>query len=61
MESYGEAFQVEQAAVTNDTTIIVRDVFDVSGSVYGEFVDSGNNYTDITGRSLMFQQTSLNQ
>jgi hypothetical protein len=60
-ENYSTAYQAEQAAVTEEATIIVRDVFDISGSVYGEFVDSGNNSGDVTKRSLMFAQTVINQ
>ena len=56
MESYTSNFQVEQAAVTEDATIIVTDIFDVNGSVYGDFIDSGlNPNSDATGGSLLFQ------
>lgn len=54
MESYSVGYQVEQAAVSEDSSIVVTDVFDVSGSVYGEFIDSGLNKGDVTGRSLLF-------
>lgn len=55
MESYTSNFQVEQAAVTEDATISVSDVFDANGSVYGEFIDSGLNKGDATGRSIRYQ------
>jgi hypothetical protein len=58
MESYASNFQVEQAAVTEDASVIVTDVFDCSGSVYGEFIDSGLNSGDVTGRSLLFSLNS---
>lgn len=56
MTSYNTAYQVETAAVAEDCNIQVTDIFDVSGSVYGEFIDSGNNSSDATGRSLLFTQ-----
>jgi hypothetical protein len=56
MTSYNTAYQVETAAVAEDCNIQVTDIFDVSGSVYGEFIDSGNNSNDATGRSLLFTQ-----
>jgi hypothetical protein len=54
MESYTSNYQVEQAAVTEDCQIVVTDIFDCSGSVYGEFIDAGLNKNDPTGRSLLF-------
>jgi hypothetical protein len=54
MNSYNTGFQVEQAAVTEDCSITVTDIFDVAGSVYGEFLDSGMNFGDKTGRSLLY-------
>lgn len=56
MTSYNTAYAVETAAVAEDCNIQVTDIFDVSGSVYGEFIDSGNNSGDATGRSLLFTQ-----
>lgn len=55
MENYTSNFQVEQAAVTEDATIQVSDIFDANGSVYGEFIDSGLNKGDKTGRSIRYQ------
>lgn len=55
MESYTANYQAEQAAVAEDVTIQVSDVFDASGSVYGEFIDSGLNRGDKTGRSIRYQ------
>ncbi len=60
MESYNSTYNVDQAAVTEDCTIVVTDVFDVSGSVYGEFLDSGNAPSDVTGASLLFSEYNLN-
>jgi hypothetical protein len=54
MESYNTSFTVDTAAVTEDTTISVTDIFDVAGSVYGEFLDAGLNSGDKTGRSLLY-------
>ncbi|MEI6387905.1 MAG: hypothetical protein WCQ50_14830 [Spirochaetota bacterium] len=55
MESYTSNYQVEQAAVAEDATIQVSDIFDANGSVYGEFIDSGLNRGDATGRSIRYQ------
>ena len=54
MESYNTTYQVDQAAVTEDSTISVTDIFDVSGSIYGDFLDSGLNSGDVPGRSLLY-------
>jgi hypothetical protein len=54
MNSYNTGYQIEQAAVTEDCSILVTDIFDVAGSVYGEFIDSGMNKGDTTGRSLLY-------
>lgn len=54
MNSYDTGYQVETAAVAENCSIDVTDIFDVSGSVYGEFIDSGNDKVDATGRSLIF-------
>lgn len=54
--SYDTTYAVETAAVTENANVTVTDIFDVSGSVYGEFIDSGNNIGDATGRSLLFNQ-----
>jgi hypothetical protein len=55
MESYTSNYQVEQAAVAEDATVQVSDIFDANGSVYGEFIDSGLNKADKTGRSIRYQ------
>jgi hypothetical protein len=60
MESYSSAFQVDAAVVAEDCSLICTDIFDVSGSVYGDFIDSGNNSTDVTGRSLLFSENNVN-
>jgi hypothetical protein len=54
MQSYGTGYSIETAAVTENCTILVTDIFDVAGSVYGEFIDSGLNSQDTTGRSLLY-------
>jgi hypothetical protein len=54
MESYNTAFTVDTAAVTEDCTVTVTDIFDVAGSVYGEFLDAGLNKGDATQRSLLY-------
>jgi hypothetical protein len=54
MENYSTGYQIEQAAVAEDCGIVVTDMFDTNGSVYGEFISSGNDSTDSTGRSLLF-------
>lgn len=54
MESYSTGYQVEQAAVTENCTIIVHDVYDISGSVYGLFIDSGDSPNDTTGASILY-------
>lgn len=55
MSDYSTGYQVDQAAVTENATISVSDIFDVAGSVYGEFIDSGLNKGDATGRSIRYQ------
>jgi hypothetical protein len=54
MSSYNTGYAIETAAVTENCTVMVTDIFDVSGSVYGEFIDSGLNTGDTTGRSLLY-------
>jgi hypothetical protein len=58
MENYSTGYQVEQAAVAEDCGIVVTDMFDTNGSVYGEFIDSGNDTPDSTGRSLLYSSTN---
>ena len=58
MSNYDTGYTVDTAAVTENCTIMVTDIFDVSGSVYGEFLDSGLNSGDATGRSLLFSASS---
>jgi hypothetical protein len=50
METYNTGFTTDTAAVQEDCTVI----FDVAGSVYGEFLDAGMNSGDSTGRSLLY-------
>jgi hypothetical protein len=56
LNQYSTGFQVETAAVAENCGIDVTDIFDVSGSVYGDFLDSGNAPSDVTGGSLIFGQ-----
>lgn len=60
MNDYSVSFQIEQAAVSEDCSITVTDVFDISGSVYGEFIDSGNSASDVTGASLIYSENNIN-
>lgn len=60
MNDYSVNFAIETAAVTEDCSITVTDILDISGSVYGEFIDSGNNKLDTTGRSLIFSENNIN-
>jgi hypothetical protein len=54
INNYQSSFTVEQAAVTEEVGVTVHDVYDIAGSCYGEFIDSGNNAGDATGRSIMY-------
>lgn len=52
--SYSTAYGVDTAAVTEEVTVMISDVFDIAGSVYGEFGDFGLASGDATGRSIRF-------
>ena len=54
INNYSSAFNIEQAAVTEEVGVTVSDVYDCSGSVYGDFIDSGNDSGDATGRSVRY-------
>lgn len=54
MNSYNTSYTVDTAAVAEDCGIDCTDIFDVSGSIYGEFLDAGLNSGDATGRSLLY-------
>jgi hypothetical protein len=54
MNSYNTSYTVDTAAVAEDCSIDCTDIFDVSGSIYGEFLDAGLNSGDKTGRSLLY-------
>ena len=56
ISNYSTAYNVDQAAVSEDVSITVSDVFDISGSVYGEFIDSGLNAGDVTGHSIRYSK-----
>jgi hypothetical protein len=55
MSDYGTGYTVDTAAVNEDATIVCTDIFDVAGSVYGEFIDAGLNSGDKTGRFASLQ------
>lgn len=52
--SYSTNYQVEQAGIVENCSLVVSDVYDVLGSVAGLFISSGNSPEDITGASLRF-------
>ena len=54
ISNYTTGYAIETAAVNENVTVSVTDIFDVSGTVYGEFLDSGLNSGDATGRSLLY-------
>ena len=54
ISNYTTGYAIETAAVNENVTVSVTDIFDVSGTVYGEFLDSGLNFGDATGRSLLY-------
>ena len=56
ISNYSTAYNVDQAAVSEDVSVTVSDVFDIAGSVYGEFIDSGLNAGDVTGRSIRYSK-----
>ena len=60
MSSYSSTYAIATAAVTEDATITCTDIFDISGSMYGEFIDSGNDQQDVTRRSLIFSENNIN-
>jgi hypothetical protein len=61
MNDISQTYAIETAAVNEECSITVTDVFDIAGTVYGEFIDSGNNSTDATGRSLIFAENNANE
>ncbi len=54
INNYSTAYGVDNAAISEDVGCTVTDVFDIAGSVYGEFLDSGNSPQDATGTSLLY-------
>lgn len=54
MTSYNTAYTIDTAAVNEDCSIDVTDILDISGSLYGEFLDAGLNSGDATSRSLLY-------
>jgi hypothetical protein len=55
VDNYTNNYSMDQAVVTEDVGVTVHDIIDISGSVYGEFIDSGLNAGDATGRSILYQ------
>ena len=60
MNDYSIDYGVDTAAVAENCSITVTDVFDISGTVYGEFLDAGNAPSDVTGSSLIFTEDNVN-
>lgn len=54
INNYSSAFNIEQAAVTEEVGVTVSDVYDCSGSVYGDFLAGGNAPEDATGASMRY-------
>jgi len=54
ISNYTTGYVIETAAVNENVTISVTDIFDCSGTVYGEFLDSGLGPGDATGQSLLY-------
>ena len=54
IHSYSSSMTVDQAAVTENVSVTVSDIYDVAGSVYGSFLDGGNDSGDATGRSARY-------
>jgi len=52
--NYGTGYAIDTAMVNEDATIVCTDIFDVAGSVYGEFIDAGNGPGDVTQQSLLY-------
>jgi hypothetical protein len=52
-ESYSTDYGVDQAVVTENCSIQCTDIYDMV-SAYGDFIDSGLNKNNTTGRSLMY-------
>jgi hypothetical protein len=61
MNDSNQNYSIEQAMVSEECSITCTDVWDISGTVYGEFIDSGNNSSDVTGRSLIFGENNVNE
>ena len=53
MESWSTDYGVDTAVVTENCSIMASDVYDTVSN-YGDFIDSGLNKGDSTGRSLRF-------
>jgi len=54
MDSYDYSYSNENVVVQENCSIQVSDDYDGIDSVYGQFIDAGNNSTDATGRSQLF-------
>lgn len=60
MSEHGVDYGTETSAVAENCTIICTDVMDITGTVYGEFIDSGNAPGDVTGASSIFGESNNN-
>ena len=58
INNYSSALNIDQAAVTEEVGVTVSDVYDVSGSIYGDFIDSGLDSGDATGRSYRYSSAA---
>ena len=54
VDNYTNNYSMDQSVVTEDVGVTVHDIIDIAGSLYGEFIDSGMNSGDATGRSLIY-------
>jgi len=54
MSNYSTAYTIDTAAVQEECTVMVTDILDVAGSLYGEFLGAGLNSGDATKRSLLY-------
>ena len=54
VDNYANNYSMDQTVVTEDIGCTVHDITDISGSLYGEFIDAGLNAGDATGRSRIY-------
>ena len=58
MDSYDYTFNNENIVVTENCSMQVSDLFDGNESVYGQFIDSGNNPLTSDGGSMLYSGQS---